>query len=120
MSIVAGNCTAGFFIQSDNQGVETCALCPLDQYNPQLYQQSCTPCPNGTGTRLTGADNIALCEGKSYTISATQPINFFPMHHTLWDDMKFFPFCCISHCWMASTTSFLDMTLTQKNLLQNC
>ncbi|XP_070188097.1 uncharacterized protein [Littorina saxatilis] len=56
------NCSAGFFIQSDNQGVETCALCPLDQYSSQPYQKSCTSCPSGTGTRQTGADDVSLCE----------------------------------------------------------
>ncbi|KAL8577903.1 hypothetical protein ACOMHN_011899 [Nucella lapillus] len=58
----AGNCSAGFFIQSDKQGVDTCAQCPRDQYNPVPYQRNCTACPKGTATRQPGADMESLCE----------------------------------------------------------
>ncbi|XP_076452127.1 uncharacterized protein LOC143287751 [Babylonia areolata] len=56
------NCTAGFFIQSGDNGVKTCAQCPQDEFNPLPYQPSCRPCSNGTGTRQPGADSEGLCE----------------------------------------------------------
>lgn len=56
------NCTAGFFIQSDVQGIETCAQCPIGQYQPLPHQTSCQLCLNGTTTRLPGATTQTLCE----------------------------------------------------------
>lgn len=56
------NCTAGFFVQKNSQGVETCALCPVDMYSSQNYQTSCTSCPGGTGTRQPGSDSVNLCQ----------------------------------------------------------
>ena len=38
---------------------------------------------------------------------------FHPMHRTRWNDKKFFPFHRVSHWWMASTASFLNVAFTR-------
>ena len=57
--LVLAQCGRGFFRES----ASLCTKCSIGEYQDELGQSGCTPCPTGKSTKYRGAKSIDECLG---------------------------------------------------------
>ncbi|KAL3877080.1 hypothetical protein ACJMK2_034835 [Sinanodonta woodiana] len=111
------NCTAG---TRRNANDTACEDCPLNTYQPDLYQTSCLNCSANTGTRQIRSTNVSQCEtfcasGFEKTSTGCQPC---PQGYYKDNSIGLFSVCTI--CPTDFITPGMNATSAAQCTIGNC